>query len=172
MLESSSSTDGSASVSIGRLGRPNGLEGFLGIYVEEEDLVHLEPHSTVFVEGRPHTVRAVRRGKKGYQVAFEEVTDRDGAEAIRGSVVAVPERRQLSSDEFWPEQLIGLEVRPGGGRIAAVAHGPAQDRLLVERDGISFEVPFVDELVPVVDIDEGYVEIAEIEGLSSPSDRP
>lgn len=157
---------------IGRLGRPNGLEGFLGIYIEEPDLVHLEPESTVFIDDRPFTVRAVRRGKKGYQVAFEEVTDRDGAESLRGNDVYVPERRHLEDNEFWPEQLIGLEVRPGGGRVAAVAHGPAQDRLLIERAGTDFEVPFVDELVPVVDLEEGYVEIAEIEGLSSQSDRP
>jgi 16S rRNA processing protein RimM len=157
---------------VGRLGRPNGLDGFLGIYIEEEDLVHLEPRATVFVAGRPYTVRAVRGGKKGHQVAFEEVTDRQGAEAIRGSDVTVRERRRLEDNEFWPDQLIGLEVRPGGGRVVAVNHGPAQDRLLVERGDSSFEVPFVDELVPVVDLDQRFIEIAEIEGLSSPSDRP
>lgn len=154
------------SQSIGSLGRPNGLEGFIGIYIEDEDLVHLEPGSTVFVEDRPFTVRATRRGKKGHQVAFEEVMDRAGAEAIRGSDVYVEERRELGADEFWPDELVGLEVRPGGGRVAGVSHGAAQDRLVVDRDGVRFEVPFVDELVPVVDIEAGFVEIIEIEGLS------
>jgi 16S rRNA processing protein RimM len=151
---------------IGRLGRPNGLEGFIGIYIEDEDLVHLEVGSTVSIEARPYTVRAVRRGKKGHQVAFEEIIDRGGAEAIRGSDVYVEERRLLGGNEFWPHELIGLEVRPGGGQIVAISHGVAQDRLVIDRDGLHFEVPFVDELVPVVDIEGGYVEIAEIEGLS------
>ena len=153
------------------MGRPNGLDGFLGIYVEDEDLVHLQPGSVVDIRAGQYTVRAVRRGKKGHQVAFEEVTSRDAAEAIRGSDVFVAERRALSEDEYWPEDLIGLEVRPGGGVVAAVSHGPSQDRLVIDRSGTRFEVPFVDEFVPVVDVTGGYVEIAEIKGLSSPSDR-
>lgn len=153
------------------MGRPSGLDGFLGIYVEDEDLVHLQPDSVVYIASEPYTVRAVRRGKKGHQVAFEGVTSRDAAEAMRGSDVFVPERRQLSEDEYWPADIIGLEVRPGGGVVAAVSHGPSQDRLVIERTGSRFEVPFVDELVPVVNIAGGYIEIAEIDGLSSPSDR-
>jgi 16S rRNA processing protein RimM len=158
-------------VVIGRLGRPNGLEGFLGIYIEDEDLVHLDIGSTVFVEGDSYTVRGVRRGNKGHQVAFEEVTDRPSAEAIRGNEVRVHERRDLTEGEFWPDQLIGLEVRPHGGRVVSVVSGPSQDRLVVERDGDTFEVPFVDELVPVVDIEGSFVEVVEIEGLSSREDR-
>jgi 16S rRNA processing protein RimM len=48
-----------------------------------------------------------------------------------------------------------------------VDHGPSQDRLVIERSGTRFEVPFVDELVPVVDVAGGFVEVVEIEGLSS-----
>ncbi|MGD2060958.1 MAG: ribosome maturation factor RimM [Acidimicrobiia bacterium] len=153
---------------MGRLGRPNGLDGFIGIYIEDEDLVHLQVGSTVHVEDRPHIVRAVRRGKKGWQVAFSGINDRDGAEAIRGSNVYVSERRSLRANEYWPDQLIGLEVRPGGGRVTEVSHGVAQDRLVIARGDSHFEIPFVDELVPVVDLEAGYVEIIEIDGLSSP----
>lgn len=173
-LESSSSTDSSpppGQVLVGRLGKPNGLDGFLGLYVQPEDLTHFQPSSVVYVEDIPHTVRAIRQGKKGPQVAFEEVTDRDAAEQIRGDNVYVLEARELGEGEFWPSDLIGLEVRPGGGRVIDVAHGVSQDRLVVERDGVSFEVPFVDDLVPTVDLGEGFVVIEEIDGLSSHSDR-
>lgn len=171
-LGSNSSTDRpAADVLVGRLGKPNGLEGFLGVYVEPEDLVHLEPGSEVVVLDRIYTVRARRQGKKGPQVAFEEVTDRHGAEEIRGSDVFVAAARELTENEFWPSDLVGLEVRPAGGRIVGVAHGASQDRLVVERDSRRFEVPFVDALVPVVDVESGYVELDEIEGLSSLSDQ-
>ncbi len=140
--------------------------------MEPDDLDHLQPGSRVFVDEIPYTVRAVRQGKKGPQVAFVEITDREGAEAIRGNDVFVSEARELEEGEFWPADLVGLQVRPGGGRVIGVAHGTAQDRLVIERGDHRFEVPFVDELVPVVDLETGFVEVNEIEGLSSPSDRP
>jgi 16S rRNA processing protein RimM len=164
-LESSSSTD-RPEVRVGRLGKPNGLEGFIGLYVEPASLTLFEPGSIVYVEDRPHTVREVRDGTRGPQVAFEDVNNREAAEAIRGQDVYVVERRDLGEGEFWPEDLIGLEVRPGGGVVTAVSHGAAQDRLVIDRQGITFEVPFVNDLVPTVDVEAGFVEILEIEGLS------
>ena len=154
-----------------RLGKPNGLDGFIGLYAEPNDLTYFEPGSVVYVAGRPYEVRATRQGKKGPQVAFAGVVDREGAELIRGSDVFATERRQLHEREFWPDDLVGLDVRPGGGAIVGVIHGPAQDRIVVDRDGVVFEVPFVDDLVPVVDLEEGFVEVIEIEGLSSLSDQ-
>ncbi|HJS71944.1 MAG TPA: ribosome maturation factor RimM [Acidimicrobiia bacterium] len=166
-LESNSSTD---PYRVGRLGKPNGLDGFLGLYADTEHLIHFAPGSVVSVDGDPHTVRELRHGKKGPQVAFEDVVDRPGAELLRGREVFVDERRTLGEGEFWPGDLVGLDVRPGGGTVVEVAHGAAQDRLVIERDGARFEVPFVGELVPVVDLDIGFVEVVEIEGLSSPTD--
>lgn len=151
---------------IARLGRPHGLEGFLGLYIAEEELIRVQPGSEVFVGDQPHTVRALRQGKKGPQVAFGDVTDRNSAEGLRGLDVSVAGHRSLDNDEYWPHDLVGLEVRPGGGSVVAVESGVAQDRLVIERDGVRFEVPFVSELVPVVDLDGGFLEIVEIEGLS------
>lgn len=168
-LESNSSTD--PGFRVGRLGRPHGLDGFLGLYVDEADLEYFQPGSTVFVADRPLRVRAIRRADRGHHVAFEGVTDREAAEAIRSLDVHVPERRALGEEEYWPEDLVGLEVRPGGGSVVDVSHGPAQDRLVIERDGQRFEVPFVEALVPVVDVEGGFVEVVEIEGLSEQTGR-
>jgi 16S rRNA processing protein RimM len=166
-LESSSSTEGPFQV--GRLGRPHGLHGFLGLYLEDEDLPLLEPGSVVYLDARPYTVAAIRRADKGHQVSFVEVIGREAAEQIRGLDVYVDRRRDLGSDEYWPEDLIGLEVRPGGGFVVALAHGPSQARLVIERGESRFEVPFVTDLVPMVDLDAGYVEIVELPGLIEPS---
>lgn len=145
------------------------MEGFIGLYAEPEDLVYFEPGSTVRIQGHAYLVREVRRGAKGPEVAFEGVVSRNAAESIRNMDVLVAERRDLGEEEYWAEQLIGLEVRPGGGRVVGLQHGPAQDRLVIERGETVFEVPFVAELVPEVDVDAGYLVIDEIEGLTQQS---
>jgi 16S rRNA processing protein RimM len=167
-----SRSDGSdrPSVRAGRLGRPHGLNGYLGLYVELEDVIYFEPGSTVFIQDRPYVVRAVRRADKGHHVAFKNVLSREDAETIRNEDVLVVDRRTLDSHEFWPDDLVGLEVRPSGGKVVAVKYGPGQDRLVIERAGTRFEIPFVDPLVPVVDIEAGYIETAEIDGLTEPSE--
>ncbi|MFO7300436.1 MAG: ribosome maturation factor RimM [Actinomycetes bacterium] len=152
-------------VKVARLGRPHGLQGFLGLYVDDADLAYFEPGSTVLVGDRELTVRALRRGDKGWQVAFEEVPDRTAAEAIRNLDVLTTSERELEEGEFWDEDLIGLEVRPLGGVVVGVEHGPVQSRLVVEKDGVTFEVPFVADLVPVVDLEGGFVEVVLLEGL-------
>ena len=159
---------------IGRLGRPHGLDGFLGLYMDEEDIVSVQPGATVFVGDSQHAVRAVRPVDRGYQVAFEGVTDREGAEELRGLDVSVSERRELGEGEFWPDDLIGLAVFDDTGRpvgvVKEVVFGPGQERLLVERvTGGTFEVPFVDDLVPLVDREAKRVEIVPIPGLIEPS---
>ncbi len=142
------------------------MEGFLGLYVDLADLVYFDLGSTVFIEDRPYVVRAVRRGKKGHEVAFVDVTRRDAAEKIRNMDIYVTERRALEEDEYWPDQLEGLEVRPGGGVVVAVISGTAQDRLVIERAGAQFELPFVETLVPIVDVEAGFIETAEPPGLT------
>lgn len=166
-----SRSDGSdhPSVRAGRLGRPHGLNGFLGLYVESEDLVYFETGSAVYIKDRWYVVRSIRRADKGHHVAFEKVNSREDADSIRNEDVLVAERRTLQEREFWPDDLVGLEVRPRGGKVVAVNHGPAQDRLMIERDGLRFEIPFVDALVPVVDLDGGFIETVEIEGLTGSS---
>ena len=64
--------------------------------------------------------------------------------------------------------LSGLEVRDGSGpigRVEDVVLGP-QDRILVAHDdGTVGDLPFVDALVPEVNLTEGWVRIDPPEGL-------
>ena len=151
------------------MGRPHGLDGFLGIYVDEDDVVSLDAGSLVYLGDDAYSVRELRRTDRGFQIAFAEVADRETAEDLRGRDVAVTERRPLVEGEYWPEQLVGLAVYDDGGNevgaVEAVLPGPGQDRLVVSGEMGRFEVPFVDALVPVVDLEEGRVEIVVIPGL-------
>ena len=98
--------------------------------------------------------------------------------AAAASVVGIPVPAWALAENGWRwDKAVcrfcgvgcGLRIATEGGKVVAVNHGPAQDRLVIERDGVRFEIPFVDAFVPVVDVDGGYVETTEIEGLTEPS---
>jgi len=135
--------------------------------------VSLQPGATVYLHDHPYVVKAIRPADRGFQISFEGIDNREAAEAIRGREVLVAERRTLGEGEFWPRDLIGLSVVDVTGQMIGVVNevifGPGQDRLVVTRsDGAGYEVPFVDELVPVVDLAEGRIVIAPIPGLLGP----
>lgn len=104
-------------------------------------------------------------------VRFHDVVDRTAAETLAGErlFIEASERRSLEPEEYWPEDLIGLEARSTDGqplgRIESVIEGAAQFRILVRGESGSFEVPFVQALVPEVDLSAGIVVIETIEGL-------
>jgi 16S rRNA processing protein RimM len=104
---------------------------------------------------------------RGLVVAFEGITGREAAEALRGTVLRLDEVPELGEGEYWPEDLIGLHARlPDGsplGEVAAVVRGP-QDRLVIETaSGSRVEVPFVSDLVS--DPEDGGIVIDPPAGL-------
>ena len=109
------------------------------------------------------TVEDVRGDGAFPIVAFEEVTDRNQAEALSGYVLEVPstELPDLDEDEFYPFDLQGLEVRtPDGavaGRVVEAVESPAHAILIVElTGGREVMLPFVQVVVPEVDVTAGF----------------
>jgi 16S rRNA processing protein RimM len=110
-------------------------------------------------------------------VRFAELIDRNAAEAVRGTLlvaVVEPNERPLESEEFYDRQLIGLQVRtPDGvvvGTVGSVLHLPTQEVLEVETAEGTKLVPFVAALVPEVDLDAGFVTVADVAGLLDDGD--
>jgi 16S rRNA processing protein RimM len=128
---------------------------------------------------RPLTALTVvsRRWHQGrLLVRFAEAADRTAAEQLRGLVLSVEvdvDERPEDPEEFYDHQLVGLQaVTTGGepvGEVASVAHTAAQDLLVIVRDdGTEVLVPFVEALVPVVDVAAGRLEVADRPGLLTP----
>ena len=107
-------------------------------------------------------------------VRFDGVDDRDAAEALRGRELTIDagERRPLDEGEFWPDDLVGLEVRLPTGWVAGVVtgfvEGVAQGRLVVGTSAGAVEVPFVEEIVPEVDVAGGFLVLDPPAGLLDP----
>jgi len=94
-------------------------------------------------------------GKGGAIARFVEVTDRNAAEALRGTELTVPrsELPPLAEGEYYHADLVGLAaVSDAGeplGRVVSVENFGAGDVLDIEKpDGKRFMVPMIEAAVP------------------------
>ncbi|MBF2065307.1 MAG: ribosome maturation factor RimM [Calothrix sp. C42_A2020_038] len=114
-------------------------------------------------------------GKNLYVIKLEGVQNRNQAEEMRGCKLLVSEddRPQLGEDEYHILDLVGLQVFMSGEFIGTVINLiPAGNDLLEvelhnqEKDNKkTVLIPFVKEIVPVVDIQNKRAEITPPEGL-------
>jgi 16S rRNA processing protein RimM len=118
------------------------------------------------------TVKSARDHSGRLLVKFAEVVDRVGADAVRGMVLTAavePDERPAEPGEFYDRQLIGLRAStPDGaevGRVASVLHLPAQDLLEIDTAAGRRLVPFVEALVPDVDLAAGRLTVVNVAGL-------
>lgn len=142
-----------------------------------------------------YVVERSRTFKNRWIIKLEGCDDRNASEALNGLQLygeADDPEDMLEADEWYPKDLIGLEARmeedneigaPAGkviGKVVDVIDSPAQSLLkirlavpvetgtaadgtpIVEKTAL---VPFVDELVPQVDLEEGYLTLDPPGGL-------
>jgi 16S rRNA processing protein RimM len=109
---------------------------------------------------RPLSLSVIRISDKGVVARVKGVSDRNGAEALKGSELYVLRAKlpKASDAEYYHADLIGLEaVTEDGqpyGRVIAVQNFGAGDLLEIRRsDGRDMEfIPFTNACVPDVDI--------------------
>lgn len=168
-------------VVIGRIGRAHGVRGEVAVEVRTD-----EPERR-FADGAVLRIEDTRRPLKligsrwhgeRLLVRFEGVNDRTAVEALRGAMLVtdVPDDESPDDEEeFYDRHLISLVVRDAAGtevgRVADVVHLPGQDLLAVETADGERLVPFASELVPVVDIAGGFVQLGDVEGLLTDIDE-
>lgn len=175
---------------VGRIGKPHGIKGEVSVEPRTD-----EPDRRFAVGARLKTAVKRPEGHSGTAVPefltvagsrwhsgrllvrFEEVADRNTAEAVRGTMLLIPfdpDERPEDPEEFYDHQLVGLAVATTDGRpvgvLKEVLHGTAQDLLVIATDGPDVLVPFVAELVPEVDVAGGRIQVVDRPGLLSDID--
>ena len=172
-------------VVVGRVGKPHGLRGEVTVDVRTDEperrfavgaTLRAEPPQGSASGLRSLTVASTRWHQGVLLAGFDELPDRDAAEAARDTMLHAMIPADSSPDdpeEFYAHQLVGLaaydEAGAPLGEVTAVTHGAAQDLLTVRTpDGRDALVPFVGALVPSVDLDAGRVVIADRPGLVAP----
>ena len=139
------------------------------------------PSQVLLQEGgtRHFTVRSVRHPPGRLLVSFAELVDRAEAEAVRGMLLtAAVESDELPAEpgEFYDRHLIGLPTTtPDGaevGKVRSVLHLPAQDVLEIETAAGPRLVPFVEALVPDVDLEAGRLTVVNLMVCSATGTTP
>ncbi len=166
---------------VGRVGRPQGLRGEVTVEVRtdvpderffEGAVLLTEPAAR-----GPLTVEHARDHSGRLILRFAGVLDRTAAELLRDTLllvdsatIAPPE----DPDVFHDFQLVGLRAElPDGtdlGVVTEVLHLPHGDVLAVRRDGeaagaAEILVPFIEMMVPVVDLAGGRLVVRPPDGL-------
>lgn len=166
-------------VAVGRIAKSHGVRGEVVVEVRTDEPGQRFAAGSMLrarrpgAQPRPLVVETARQHGDRLIVRFDGVADRSAADGLRGAVLTV-DLAELpptqDPDEFYDHQLVGLAVElPGGERVGTVAdvlHGAGSDLLVVERDGADDAlIPFVQQLVPVVDVAAGRIVVDPPEGL-------
>ena len=172
-------------VQVARIGKPHGIRGEVTVQLfTDAPEERFAPGARLLVEPAPApapggevTVRSARWNKTVLVVGLEEVPDRNAAEALRGSRLFAEAEEETPEDaeEWYEHELVDLEVRTGAedgsgpriGVVTGLVTMPVQDLLEIrlDEDGRTAVLPFVEEIVPVVDPAAGHVVVTPPPGL-------
>jgi len=158
-----------AELQAGRVGRAHGLDG--SFYVTRPRPALLRTGTSVTLDGRPREI--VRRAGTDQRpiVRVADVSDREGAEALRGLALTVAHRDApaLGEDEWWAHELEGCAVHDDGrpvGTVARVIELPSCEALEVQPDAGSVDagselllVPMVKDAIRAVDTAAGRIDV-------------
>lgn len=162
---------------VARIGRAHGIKGEVTVEVRtDEPELRLSPGAVLMTEpasAGPLTIETGRVHSGRLLLRFAGVKDRTGAEALRNTLLIAevdPAELPEEPDEYYDHQLMDLDVvlEDGTeiGRITEISHLPSQDLFIVERpDGTEVMIPFVEEIVAEIDLEEQRCVITPPPGL-------
>ncbi len=161
-------------LTVARIGRAHGLKGEVSVElhtdIPESRLAAGAVLDTEPPTAGPLTVVRTRTQAGRWYVTFEELTSREDADAARGVELVVDEEESEEDDAWYLHEIIGLRAeRPNGdlvGEVVGLEHPPAHDLLIVkEPGGTRARIPFVEAMVPEVDVAGGRVVVDPPHGL-------
>lgn len=158
---------------VARIGKPHGLRGEVTVRS------HTDVPQERFVPGAEFatdpdrgclTLRSAREHNGTWLLTFDQVPDRSAAEELRGTELLVDQELQREEDAWYEDELVGLSVIDTHGRtvgeVVALHNRPAQDLLELRLlDGRLSLVPFVEAIVPEVDVGAGRIVLDAPDGL-------
>jgi len=147
--------DANRPVTLAAIAGAHGVRGEVRLKLFGEGAEALRAFSVFQAGDRKLTLKSVRPANQGAVATFAEITDRSGAEALRGTVLTVPRSAlpPLDEGEYYHHDLLGLPcVSTDGqaiGEVVAIDNFGAGDILEIAKpDGKRFMVPMNEKAVP------------------------
>jgi 16S rRNA processing protein RimM len=107
--------------SIGRIVGAHGIRGEVKMEIHSDRPERLKQLRRVYFndDPTPRRLRGVRLHANQALLTFDDITDRDTAQALRGTLVRISgsQARPLEDGEFYHYQLIGLSVYDEAGQL-------------------------------------------------------
>ena len=154
----------------GQIGKPHGLDGEVYVVPISDDPRRFQVGSRLRdAKDSVLEIESVRNHGTRMLVRFVGVNTRDVADTLRGPLYVPREDvRELESDEYWPQDLIGCEVfvedKPEG-RVIDVRPGSAHDLLVIETERGERMIPFVRAIVRSLDVPRSRIDVEPPQGL-------
>ena len=162
-------------VELGKVVGVWGVKGWIKLHSYTRERVGIAKYKTWYLQDsrkntEPSEINVIhcREQAQGIVAQIDGVVDRDQAMALNGQKILVKESDlpELSSGEFYWQQLIGLEVINSVdkiGVIASILETGANDVLVVKpassdqaaSDQIDVLIPYTDQTVLEVNIEQG-----------------
>lgn len=159
-------------VAVGRITGAWGIRGHVRVQPQTDFAERFDAGSTLYIDGVAARVTSTRPNKGGYIVLLDSVPDRNAAEALRGTLLTVPEQSlaELPEDTFYHFQLLDMDVYSDEGeylgRVAEIIETPGNDVYIVrkpnERDLL---LPAIRDVVLDVDTDSARMTVHLMPGL-------
>lgn len=163
-------------ISIGKILNFHGVQGEakVGYSKNQADFLKTLSHVYIYFENeyKKVKVKSIKFNNKFAILKFEGINSINDILVYKNCLLYVPQEEfeeALDEGEYLIDDLVGLDVYSNDkkvGVVVGVSNNGANDLLSVR--GLSKKislVPFVDELVPEVDLDNKKVYINEIQGL-------
>ena len=136
-----------------------------------EDIANYAP--LVTEDGQSYDLVLTGRIKNGLTARLSGIVTKEQADTAKGTKLYVPRDRlpETDDDEYYYQDLIGLTVKDTGGtelgKVHAVLNHGAGDLLEVRGPNLKSGalIPFTQEIVPTVDIENGIIITDPPEGL-------
>jgi 16S rRNA processing protein RimM len=125
---------------VGRIGKAHGLRGEVVVSLTTSETSRVSPGSTLLADGRPLVVQSSRPHQTKWVTAFEGITSREAAEALRGTVLFAEGVVDDDPEALWVHELIGARVVDADdverGVVESVLANPASDLLVLDNGAL------------------------------------